>query len=207
MTCPVWQFLIKDIYVAAALSGRTVHGGVAAGNGYILQARELFGDERCRQRGVAIGEWSSASGGEKKMIFGGWRWNLTVSKFSPNEKKELSYSRLLCLSYRTPKMIGRGRPSHPDAARLGLWTKWSNKSSVHPPSVAPTTRLALLLLLFHCPPLPLLLPVAEPLNLMPSRSTFLPLDIKYSREYTKLHSSVQYTLRENSKIHIFSSGS
>ena len=49
--------------------------------------------------------------------------------------------------------------------------------------------------------------VAEPPNLMPPRGTCPPLDTKYSREDTKLRSSVEHTPRENSKIHIFSSGS
>ena len=50
-------------------------------------------------------------------------------------------------------------------------------------------------------------PVAEPPNLMPPRSICLLLDTKYSREDTKLRSFVEHTSRENSKIHIFSSGS
>ena len=50
-------------------------------------------------------------------------------------------------------------------------------------------------------------PVAEPPNLMLPRSTCLPLDTKYSRENTKLRSSVGHTPRENPKIHIFTSGS
>ena len=50
-------------------------------------------------------------------------------------------------------------------------------------------------------------PVAEPPNLISSRSTCLSLDIKYSRDDTKLHSSVEHTSKENSKIHIFPSGS
>ena len=49
--------------------------------------------------------------------------------------------------------------------------------------------------------------VAEPPNRMPLKSTCLPLDAKYSREDTKLHSSVEHTPRKNSKIHIFPSGS
>ena len=49
--------------------------------------------------------------------------------------------------------------------------------------------------------------VVEPPNLIPPRSTCLPLDTKYSRENTKLHSSIEHTPRENSKIHIFPSGS
>ena len=51
------------------------------------------------------------------------------------------------------------------------------------------------------------LTVVEPPNLMPPRSSCIPLDTKYSREDTKLHSSVEHTPRENSKIHIFLSGS
>ena len=51
------------------------------------------------------------------------------------------------------------------------------------------------------------LSVAEPPNLMPPRSTCLPLDTKYSRNDAKLRSSVEHTPRENPKIHIFSSGS
>ena len=50
-------------------------------------------------------------------------------------------------------------------------------------------------------------PVVEPPNLMPPRSTCLPLDTKYSREHTKLHSSVEHTPGENPKIHIFPSES
>ena len=49
--------------------------------------------------------------------------------------------------------------------------------------------------------------VAEPPNLMSPRSTYLPLDTKYSREDIKLRSSVEHTLRENSKFYIFPSGS
>ena len=49
--------------------------------------------------------------------------------------------------------------------------------------------------------------VVEPPNLMPPRSTCLPLDTKYSRENTKLRSSIGQTPRENPKIHIFPSGS
>ena len=49
--------------------------------------------------------------------------------------------------------------------------------------------------------------VAEPHNLMSPRSTCLSLDTKYSREDTKLRSSVEHTTRENLKIHIFLSGS
>ena len=45
--------------------------------------------------------------------------------------------------------------------------------------------------------------VAEPPNLMPPRSTHLPLDTKYSREDTKLYGSVGHTPGENPKIHIF----
>ena len=45
--------------------------------------------------------------------------------------------------------------------------------------------------------------VAEPPNLMPSRSTCLPLDTKYLRDDTKLRSSVEHTPRKNPKIHIF----
>ena len=45
--------------------------------------------------------------------------------------------------------------------------------------------------------------VAEPSNLMPPKSTCLLLDTKYSREDTKLHSSVEHTPRKNQKIHIF----
>ena len=48
---------------------------------------------------------------------------------------------------------------------------------------------------------------AEPLNLMPPRSTCLPLDTKYSRDDTKLRSFVDDIPRENSKIYIFPSGS
>ena len=49
--------------------------------------------------------------------------------------------------------------------------------------------------------------VAEPPNLMPPRSTCLPLDTKYSREDTKLRSYVKHTPRKNPKIHIFTPGS
>ena len=49
--------------------------------------------------------------------------------------------------------------------------------------------------------------VAEPPNLMPPRSTLLPLDTKYPREDAKLHGSVGHTLGENPKIHILPSGS
>jgi len=49
--------------------------------------------------------------------------------------------------------------------------------------------------------------VAELPNLMSLRSTYLPLDTKYSIEDTKLCSSVEHTPRENSKIYIFPSGS
>ena len=49
--------------------------------------------------------------------------------------------------------------------------------------------------------------VAEPPSLMPPRSTCLPLNTKYPRKDTKLYSFVEHTPRENSKIHIFSSGS
>ena len=49
--------------------------------------------------------------------------------------------------------------------------------------------------------------VAEPPNLMPPRSTCLPLDAKYLREDTKLRGSVEHTPRENPQIHIFPSGS
>ena len=49
--------------------------------------------------------------------------------------------------------------------------------------------------------------VAERPNLMSLRSTCLLLDTKYPTEDTKLRSSVEHTLREKSKIHIFSSGS
>ena len=45
--------------------------------------------------------------------------------------------------------------------------------------------------------------VVEPPNLMPPRSTCLPLGIKYSREDTKLRSSVEHTTRESPKKHIF----
>ena len=45
--------------------------------------------------------------------------------------------------------------------------------------------------------------VAEPPNLMPPRSTYLPLDTKYSRKNTKLRCSVGHTPRENPKIHFF----
>ena len=48
--------------------------------------------------------------------------------------------------------------------------------------------------------------VAEPPKLLSYRSTCLPLDTKYSREDTKLHSSVEHTPRENLKIHIFPLG-
>ena len=44
--------------------------------------------------------------------------------------------------------------------------------------------------------------VAESPNLMPLRSTCLPLDTKYSRKNTKLRSSIGHTPRENPKIHI-----
>ena len=49
--------------------------------------------------------------------------------------------------------------------------------------------------------------VAEPSNLMPLRSTCLPLDTKYPGEDTKLCSSVEHTPRDNLKIHIFRSES
>ena len=49
--------------------------------------------------------------------------------------------------------------------------------------------------------------VAKPPNLMPPRSTCPPLDTKYSREDTKLRSSIEHTPKENPKIHIFPSGS
>ena len=49
--------------------------------------------------------------------------------------------------------------------------------------------------------------VAESPNLMPLRSTRLPLDIKYSRNDTKSRGSVRHTPRENPKIHIFPLGS
>ena len=42
--------------------------------------------------------------------------------------------------------------------------------------------------------------VAEPPNLMPHRSTCIPLNTKYSREDTKLRSSVEHTPWENTKI-------
>ena len=45
--------------------------------------------------------------------------------------------------------------------------------------------------------------MAEPPNLMPSRSARLPLDTKHPREDTKLLGSVGHTPRENPKIHIF----
>ena len=45
--------------------------------------------------------------------------------------------------------------------------------------------------------------VAEPPNLMPHRSAYLPLDTKHSRENTKLLGSVGHTPEENPKIHIF----
>ena len=45
--------------------------------------------------------------------------------------------------------------------------------------------------------------VAETPNLMPPRSTCLSLNTKYSREDTKLRSSVEHTPWENPKIHIF----
>ena len=45
--------------------------------------------------------------------------------------------------------------------------------------------------------------VVEPPNLIPPRSTCLPLDTKYSKENTKLHSSDGHTPGENPKIHIF----
>jgi hypothetical protein len=41
-------------------------------DGYMdLTGERTIGDERCRQRGVAIGEWSSASGVKKNDIVGG----------------------------------------------------------------------------------------------------------------------------------------
>ena len=46
-------------------------------------------------------------------------------------------------------------------------------------------------------------PMAEPPNLMPSRSARLPLDTKHSKENTKLLGPVRHTSRENPKIHIF----
>ena len=46
--------------------------------------------------------------------------------------------------------------------------------------------------------------VVEPPNLMTPMSTCLLLDTKYSREDTKLRSSVGHTPGENPKIHIFS---
>ena len=49
--------------------------------------------------------------------------------------------------------------------------------------------------------------MAEPPNLMPPRCTCLPLGTKYSREDTKLRSSIEHTPRKNPKIHIFPSGS
>ena len=49
--------------------------------------------------------------------------------------------------------------------------------------------------------------VAELSNLMLSRSTYLPLDTKYSRKDIKLHGPIGHTPGENPKIHIFSSGS
>ena len=49
--------------------------------------------------------------------------------------------------------------------------------------------------------------VAEQPNLIPPRSTYLPLDTKYLRKNTKLYSFVGHTPWENPKIHIFISGS
>ena len=49
--------------------------------------------------------------------------------------------------------------------------------------------------------------VAEPPNLMPPKSTCLPLETKYSRDGTKLRSSIEHTPGENPKIHIFPPGS
>ena len=49
--------------------------------------------------------------------------------------------------------------------------------------------------------------VTELPNLIPPRSTCLSLDTKYLREDTKSRGSVEHTLRENPKIHIFPSGS
>ena len=49
--------------------------------------------------------------------------------------------------------------------------------------------------------------MVEPLNLMPFRNTYLSLDNKYPRDDTKLHSFVEHTPRENSKIYIFPLGS
>jgi hypothetical protein len=48
--------------------------------------------------------------------------------------------------------------------------------------------------------------VAESPNLMPSQG-YLSSDTKYPRGNTKLMDSVEHTARENSKIHIFTSGS
>ena len=45
--------------------------------------------------------------------------------------------------------------------------------------------------------------MAEPPNLMPSRSAHLPLDTKHSGENTKLLGSVGHTAEENPKIHMF----
>ena len=45
--------------------------------------------------------------------------------------------------------------------------------------------------------------MAGPSNPMSPKSTCLPLDPKYSREDTKLCSSIEHTPRENLKIHIF----
>ena len=45
--------------------------------------------------------------------------------------------------------------------------------------------------------------MAEPPNLMPPKSTYLPLDTKYSREDTKLRSSIEHTPRENPKSTFF----
>ena len=50
-------------------------------------------------------------------------------------------------------------------------------------------------------------PVVEPPNIMPLRSTRLPLDTKYARENAKLHNFVGHTSEENPKINIFPSES
>jgi hypothetical protein len=49
--------------------------------------------------------------------------------------------------------------------------------------------------------------VAESPNLMPSQEYLSSIRHKYSRENTKLRDSVEHTTKENSKIHIFTSGS
>ena len=45
--------------------------------------------------------------------------------------------------------------------------------------------------------------MAEPSNLISSRSARLPLDTKHPRDNTKLLDSVGHTPRENPKLHIF----